>query len=321
MLERGDAAVAPGGRVSATSVTPEDAEVMRRHQEAKRLGEVVARVERERTSTGESVRKAAQRMDEFSLVWTEQEGQQENDATDLLEVEGKETLDGYLASLIEATAVLEGLFAPALSTLILNSIDPDYRCKLRHLPSDAVTVERCLAHVDSMRLSGNNRVCSRLARLVVLALLNRRTVRDAREGSGAVPRLRVVPRPDELTTIEAKQGEATTRLTTPSQPMLAAEGRRLEVDAPPGRVIAGFVEVVTPTSWRIDGAFVRMQKGEPLLLVEALDAEREAARMDGSLLVWWKGKPRRLPASSVAPIRRDDYVARTSASSASLSSE
>ena len=52
-------------------VAASDEEVIRQHQEAKKLAELVARVERERTSTGDSVRKAMRRMDEFSLVCSE----------------------------------------------------------------------------------------------------------------------------------------------------------------------------------------------------------------------------------------------------------
>jgi hypothetical protein len=273
-----------------------DEQLEAQHRKTRDLAAVIARVERERDGVGTPVQVAMASFTEECLHGADKDLLRENDLTDHEDVNSATTVDGYLAALLEHGKATGGLFPAAISTLILSSIDPEHLCVLRKLPHGAVSVSRSWAHVAALRLPVHPAVVARVARLTTLALLNCRAVRDPLEPRRAPT---AMPQPKKIVKVKSTE-EAPPPKVNPPGPA-----------APEGREIAGFAQAKQLIQFRVDGQWVRIEAGEPLMLLVPTQAERDGmgASCDQAV-VWLHGRGRRIPSNSVSVIRAAEYQRR-----------
>lgn len=215
-------------------------------------------------------------------------------------VDGKSERDALAASIesLATDGLIAGLLPSALASLLLLAWDHDYECQVSRMPQPAVSLERVLAHVESLALGIDAALSARIARRATLVLLNYTSVRNPE-----VLR-KVVEEPQEVVqTIEPEErGDAPTHEPEPVLSPATAAGRQVRGWA---RVVAGIYWAEgTPES----------PTGTIFEVLRATSKERdEIARMAAhgqreSIVVWWAGKARLMFRNVVEPAKRSEWI-------------
>lgn len=291
-----------------------DDDVAKAHNEAAAAQKIVARADSERDSTGREVQRAMENFDPEVLECEVDVWRKENDASSQAEEKNQADVDRYLSGMMQDLGLLPGIFSEPIATLVLGSVDPEYRVPLRRVPQSAVTVERCFAHIEALRLPMRAEGMASLARATALTLLNNFSKRDAIV-SKPLPKFDAsVKKWMQLEAgNQASSPEPSSSQATGSQP--APEMVDDQALAPIGRIVAGFVATKRDVSWAINGQRMFMKAGEPLLRIVPTQSEKQrlAERDPGAVaklvVVWWQGGPRRLSDDDIVAVRRLDYLA------------
>lgn len=289
-----------------------DEEVERKLRETKAAWDIVTRADLDRDALGRTVARAMESLEPALLDAAPEEWVRDNQATEEEEVRRQSDIDRYLARCMEHLGILPGVFAEPIASLILNSIDPEYRVQLRSIPQHAVTVERCFAHVDALRLPMRTTGVASLARVTTMALLNTVDTRGTRNVTRVVETGPLFSS-REGSHVEGDAARSAVEVVVPA-PSAHASASDDQALAPAGRTVVGFVAAKRDSYWVVDGSRVVMKAGEPLLKLAPTASEREkVAERDPQALsklvvVWWRNAPRRLDEEKVVAVRRSDYL-------------
>lgn len=275
---------------------PEDP-LERGHESVQAALAIVSRVERDRDVSGRAFRIAQKRAESWQDDSSAERALSDNDLSHADDIATMTDVDRYLTAALERQRVLDGIAVGPIAPLLLASADPDARCKVRHLPQSWVTFDRCLAHVLTLELPISNENVESCSRLLMLALLNCRPNR-------------VEARPPQAKATTAKAPEPTQASASPTElvPVQEAEFDDQSL-APPGRVVIGYVETIRSNYFMEDGMSVSLAKGKRL--VQLAPSSSEASESE-CVSVWWRKKVRRLKASDVTQVSREQFLAQRS---------
>lgn len=202
----------------------------------------------------------------------------------------REALADCVAPLAEG-ALIGGVLPSTLATLLLAAYDTELRCPLERIPQPDVSVVRVLAHVESLGLSLKPSLAAQVARRATLVLLSH--VKQRRP-IVLPPTVRPSDDPPEA---EAPPSEAADAVTSPA--------------AQAGRQVRGYVRVSGNIGWA--AGVVETPVGTVLEALLADERERESlqrdqARSQPSVVVWWDGRARVVPKEAVTPSSRSAWV-------------